>query len=267
MIGPTGVGKTEIARRLAKLAGAPFIKVEATKFTEVGYCRRDVEQIIAIWSKSRSRKLASASARTYRPGPTRRRGPRARRLVGANAGAATPRFVFAECAQVSSTTKEIDGRDAILPGGMRCSKSRACRAPKWRDLDRRIFGKMGGRTKTPPPHGRGFPRASGQRGIRQAVDSDQLTQESIHAVEITACVVSDEIDKICVRDGRSGGDVSREGVQRDLLPLIEAPRCRPKHGAVKTDHILSSPRARFISPSRTCCGIAGRCRSRSNWRP
>src|ERR1700710_666698 len=239
MIGPTGLRKTEISRRLARLAGAPFIKVEATKFTEVGYVGRDVEQIIrdlveVAIAQTRERKRKDVQARAQLAAEDRVLGA----LVGANSGAATRDSFRRKLRAGELNDKEIEIETQSSAGtplfeipGMPGAQMGAISIGD-------IFGKMGGRTKTR----RLTVEASHELLVNEEsdklLDTDQLTQESINAVENNGIVFLDEIDKICVRDGRSGGDVSREGVQRDLLPLIEGTTVSTKHGAVKTDHIL-----------------------------
>src|SRR6188768_877219 len=240
MIGPTGVGKTEIARRLAKLAGAPFIKVEATKFTEVGYVGRDVEQIVrdlveVAISQVRERKRKDVQARAQLAAEDRVLDA----LVGASSSAATRDSFRKKLRAGELNDKEIEietQASAAAPmfeiPGMPGAQMGAISIGD-------IFGKLGGgRTRTR----RLTVEASHELLVNEEsdklLDSDQLVQEAIGVVENSGIVFLDEIDKICVRDGRSGGDVSREGVQRDLLPLIEGTTVSTKHGAVKTDHIL-----------------------------
>ncbi len=240
MIGPTGVGKTEISRRLAKLAGAPFLKVEATKFTEVGYVGRDVEQIIrdlleiAI-AQTRERRRKDVSARAQLHAEERVLDA----LVGAGASASTKEAFRKRLRAGELNDKEIEievqasqGMPMFEIPGMPGAQMGAISIGD-------IFGKLGGgRTKT-----RRVTVAESYDVLiaeesDKLLDNDQVVQESIKAVENNGIVFLDEIDKICAREGRTGADVSREGVQRDLLPLIEGTSVSTKHGAVKTDHIL-----------------------------
>ena len=239
MIGPTGVGKTEIARRLAKLAGAPFIKVEATKFTEVGYVGRDVEQIIrdlveVAISLTRERKRKDVQARAQLAAEDRV----VDALVGATASAATKESFCKKLRTGELNDKEIEievqssgGPSMFEIPGMPGAQMGAISIGD-------IFGKMGKGTKTRRLRVEDAHEPLVNEEADKLLDSDALVQEAISVVENNGIVFLDEIDKICVRDGRSGGEVSREGVQRDLLPLIEGTTVSTKHGAVKTDHIL-----------------------------
>src|SRR5271169_5862050 len=240
MIGPTGVGKTEIARRLAKLAGAPFLKVEATKFTEVGYVGRDVEQIvrdlveIAI-TLTRERKRKDVQARAQQAAEGRVLDA----LVGANASAATKEAFRKKLRAGELNDKEIE-IEVQSSGGMPLFEIPGMPGAQVGAISiGDIFGKLGGgRTKTRRVNVHDSYEILINEESDKMLDSEQLTQEAIKAVENNGIVFLDEIDKICARDGRVSGDVSREGVQRDLLPLIEGTTVATKHGSVKTDHIL-----------------------------
>jgi ATP-dependent HslUV protease ATP-binding subunit HslU len=240
MIGPTGVGKTEIARRLAKLANAPFIKVEATKFTEVGYVGRDVDQIIRdlieagiAMVKAAKRKGVEAQAQLNAEARV------IEALVGANASESTREAFRRKLRNGELDAKEIEIQVADTGGmpsfdipGMPGGTGSVI------NLSDMLGKALGGRTKTRRMTVKASHEVLVAEESDKLLDQEQIVQEAIDAVENNGIVFLDEVDKICARSERQGADVSREGVQRDLLPLIEGTTVSTKHGAVKTDHIL-----------------------------
>ncbi len=240
MIGPTGVGKTEISRRLAKLAGAPFIKVEATKFTEVGYVGRDVEQIVRDLLEvgialTREKKRKDVAARAQLAAEDRV----VDALVGANSSAATKESFRRKLRTGELDDKEIEIEVASGGGGMPMFEIPGMPGAQVGAISiGDIFGKMGGQKKTRRLLVKDSHEILVNEESDKLLDQEQLIQESIRMVENNGIVFLDELDKICAREGRHSGDVSREGVQRDLLPLIEGTTVSTKHGPVKTDHIL-----------------------------
>ncbi|MEM7075967.1 MAG: ATP-dependent protease ATPase subunit HslU [Pseudomonadota bacterium] len=241
MIGPTGVGKTEISRRLAKLARAPFLKVEATKFTEVGYVGRDVEQIIRDLVDS-----AISQTRDYMRDDVKAhaRQQAEDRVIDAIAGQDAregTREMFRKklkAGELDDTVIELEVADSSNPLGMM-------------DIPGQPGGQMGMMNL-----GEMFGKAFGGRTVRKKMtvadsyevliseeadkllDDEAVNRAALDSVEQNGIVFLDEIDKLCARQETRGGDVSREGVQRDLLPLIEGTTVSTKHGAVRTDHIL-----------------------------
>ena len=240
MIGPTGVGKTEISRRLARLAGAPFLKVEATKFTEVGYVGRDVEQIvrdlveIAI-TQVREKRRKDVEAKAHLAAEDRV----VDALTGAGASATTKESFRRKLRAGEMDDKEIEIEVSQSGGGMPMFEIPGMPGAQMGAISiGDIFGKMGGRTKTRRLTVKEAYDPLVSEESDKLLDQEVLVQDAIKAVEQNGIVFLDEIDKIAGREGRTGADVSREGVQRDLLPLIEGTTVSTKHGAVKTDHIL-----------------------------
>ncbi|MEP3053557.1 MULTISPECIES: ATP-dependent protease ATPase subunit HslU [Rhodobacterales] len=241
MIGPTGVGKTEISRRLAKLAKAPFLKVEATKFTEVGYVGRDVEQIVRdlvdgaiAMVRDQMREDVKANARHAAEervidaiaGSEAREGTRDMFRKKLKSGELDDTMIELDVADTSSPfpTMEIPGQPGANMGMMNLGD---------------IFGKaMGNRTtRKKMTVAESYEVLIGEEADK-LLDEETVNRAALEAVEQNGIVFLDEIDKVCARSDARGGDVSREGVQRDLLPLIEGTVVSTKHGPVKTDHIL-----------------------------
>jgi ATP-dependent HslUV protease ATP-binding subunit HslU len=242
MIGPTGVGKTEISRRLAKLAQAPFIKVEATKFTEVGYVGRDVEQIVRDLvevgiAQVRERRRRDVEAQAEARAEERVLDA----LVGANSSPSTRETFRKRLRDGELNEKEIELEMRDAGGGQPMFEIPG------------MPGAQIGMVNIGDMLGKAFGQKAKTRRLTVAaahdpliaeeadklLDNDQILRDAIETVEQNGIVFIDEIDKICARsEFRGGGDVSREGVQRDLLPLIEGTTVATKHGSVKTDHIL-----------------------------
>jgi ATP-dependent HslUV protease ATP-binding subunit HslU len=272
MIGPTGVGKTEISRRLAKLAGAPFIKVEATKFTEVGYVGRDVEQIVrdlieVAITIVRDKKRKDVQARAHLAAEDRV----VDALVGANASQSTKETFRKKLRSGEMDDKEIEVEVQAGSGGMPMFEIPGMPGAQMGAISiGDIFGKLGGnRTKTRRVNVKESYEILIAEESDKLLDSDQIVQEAIQSAENNGIVFLDELDKIAGREGRAGADVSREGVQRDLLPLIEGTTVSTKHGSVKTDHILfiASGAFHLSKPSDLLPELQGRLPIRVELKP
>jgi ATP-dependent HslUV protease ATP-binding subunit HslU len=248
MIGPTGVGKTEIARRLAKLANAPFIKVEATKFTEVGYVGRDVESIIrdlADVAIKLSRETAMGKVRHRAEDAAEDRildallpGPRSLAADEEAGGDSDTRQKFRKRLREGALDdKEIDVELSVTPVGVEIMAP-----PGMEEMTSQLqdmFQNMGGkRTRSRKLRIRDARRLLTEEEAARLINEDELKQNALENVEQNGIVFIDEIDKVTRRGESSGPDVSREGVQRDLLPLVEGSTVTTKHGMIKTDHIL-----------------------------
>ena len=273
MVGPTGVGKTEIARRLAKLANAPFLKIEATKFTEVGYVGRDVESIVRdlteialTMTRERLRKEVAAKAELAAEDRV------LDALVGDNAspetrqkfrkmlreGALNEREIevqVQESVAASMPTMEIPGMPGAQMGMV--------------NLSEMLGGMFGGRAKPRKMTVAQSYEVLLREESDKLLNQERVTREAISAVENDGIVFLDEIDKITGREEARGADVSREGVQRDLLPLIEGTTVSTKHGPVKTDHILfiASGAFHLAKPSDLLPELQGRLPIRVELKP
>ena len=272
MIGPTGVGKTEISRRLAKLAKAPFLKVEATKFTEVGYVGRDVEQIIrdlveASITMTRELMREDVKANAHKAAEDRVLSA----IAGENAREQTLEMFRRKlkAGELDNTMIELELRDQSNPfQGFEMPGMQPGQGGMGLDLGS-LFGK-------------GFPGRTVKKRMTVAqsydiliqeeadklLDDEAVTKQALHAVEQNGIVFLDEIDKVTARSETRGADVSREGVQRDLLPLIEGTTVSTKYGPVKTDHVLfiASGAFHIAKPSDLLPELQGRLPIRVNLR-
>ncbi|QLE08279.1 HslU--HslV peptidase ATPase subunit [Pseudoalteromonas shioyasakiensis] len=270
MIGPTGVGKTEIARRLAKLANAPFIKVEATKFTEVGYVGKEVETII--------RDLVDISIKMTREQQTKKFKHRAEeaaeeRILDALLPPARDTFGESKTEENSSTRQsfrkklregQLDDKEIDIDVAQAQPNVEIMAPPGMEEMTNQLqsmFQNMGGdkRSKRKLKIKEAF-KLLVEEEAAKLVNPEELKEQAIFAVEQNGIVFIDEIDKICKRGEASGPDVSREGVQRDLLPLIEGSTVSTKHGMVKTDHMLfiASGAFQMAKPSDMIPELQGR---------
>ena len=249
MIGPTGVGKTEIARRLAKLANAPFIKVEATKFTEVGYVGKEVDSIIRDLTDSamklvRQREIVKNRAKAEEAAEER--------ILDALLPAAKNQWGEVENRDSQSNTRQIfrkklregqlDDKEVEIDGAGVSMGVEIMAPPGMEDMTSQLQSMFqnlsSGQTKKRKMKIKEALKTLIDDEAAKLVNPEELKQKAIDAVEQNGIVFIDEIDKICKKGEYSGADVSREGVQRDLLPLVEGSTVNTKHGMVKTDHIL-----------------------------
>ncbi|WP_108483776.1 ATP-dependent protease ATPase subunit HslU [Oceaniglobus ichthyenteri] len=272
MIGPTGVGKTEISRRLAKLARAPFLKVEATKFTEVGYVGRDVEQIIRDLVESAITMTRDHMREDVKSRAQENAEERVLEAIAGEGARDQTREMFRKKlrnGELDQTVIELEVSDTSNPlGNMEIPGMQPGQMGGMMNLGD-LFGKLGQRTV------RKKLTVADSYGVLLSEEADKLlddetvTKAALEAVQQNGIVFLDEIDKVCARKDARGGDVSREGVQRDLLPLIEGTTVSTKHGPVKTDHILfiASGAFHIAKPSDLLPELQGRLPIRVELRP
>jgi ATP-dependent HslUV protease ATP-binding subunit HslU len=245
MIGPTGVGKTEIARRLARLANAPFIKIEATKFTEVGYVGRDVESIIrdlvdTAVKMTRLAEMEKVQIRAFEAAEEKILDillPRADAGMLSESGESTRQKMRKKLREGDLNDKDIEVDVQVAPMGVEIMAP-----PGMEEMTSQLqgmFQNMGsGKTKPRKMKISKALKVLQEEEAAKLINDDEIKLRAVEAVEQNGIVFLDEIDKICKRSEMGGGEVSREGVQRDLLPLVEGSTVSTKYGAIKTDHIL-----------------------------
>ncbi len=271
MIGPTGVGKTEIARRLARLADAPFIKVEATKFTEVGYVGRDVDTIIRDLAEIAVKEAREAAVKRVRLAADDAAEERILDVllppsgdIGFPAGASEAENATRQKFRKKLREGALDDKDIEIEVALPAAQMEVMAPPGMEELTQQIQGMFqnlgSGRRKTKKLKVREAFKLLGDEEAAKLVNDDELKTQAIRNVEQNGIVFLDEIDKIASRSESQGADVSRQGVQRDLLPLVEGTTVTTKYGMIKTDHILfiGSGAFHFSKPSDLIPELQGR---------